>query len=555
MVPSVLPLLEAYDTGAREQAFHDVLELWRTTRQPRLGALVGVWGRELEPEADAPSRKDAFHACWMERASSGDPRWTGWLARELDRLVALPKGPLDSFRAGYVARRFAVLFERLAALDALPPDPRIAAGLLDVVRRGRFSAGYLDPQTLELYAPILHTLERSADRASAVEMRSLAEQPTARHVTTRAVLTRLLRSAADRCEARSITPVDGLEAVDARLPDDTASRRAAEATLARILEHPDDLGLRAVYADQLQELGDPRGAFIALQLAHTEDADRRARALLRQHKDAWMGPHLSQTFVQAVFQDGFLHAAHLARNAGASKQAWEEGPKDDRLATLRKLSRGSGNLRSYTRFISSPAARALEDVEIDRSAVLLALLGAPRPPPLTTARLGYRPARADLIRFRVLYPGLRSLTLEVTEREGAVDEVWRDLEVTGTLAGLSALRLQHQRYQREWKEAFVPAVLDRFASSGLDVLAAGAERGGYELHRDGTARLLVTHVAMFAEEVPMLLRYLRPGDRMRVRDAEGLLFEEELQRAKRLLEEAGVCVEVQTRGQQLIRAP
>lgn len=41
---------------------------------------------------------------------------------------------------------------------------------------------------------------------------------------------------------------------------------AASADLARVLASPDDLQLRQVLADTLQDTGDPRGTFISMQL-------------------------------------------------------------------------------------------------------------------------------------------------------------------------------------------------------------------------------------------------------------------------------------------------
>lgn len=65
-----------------------------------------------------------------------------------------------------------------------------------------------------------------------------------------------------------------------------------------ILDNPDDLGAYGVYADWLQEQGDPRGEFIAVQLI-LEDEERpaeerkhlqeRERELLQTHQEEWLG--------------------------------------------------------------------------------------------------------------------------------------------------------------------------------------------------------------------------------------------------------------------------
>jgi uncharacterized protein (TIGR02996 family) len=72
-------------------------------------------------------------------------------------------------------------------------------------------------------------------------------------------------------------------------------REAMEAALA---DEPDDLGAHMAYADLLTEQGDPRGEFIAVQLA-LEDPTRspderkklrqREEALLKKHEGEWLG--------------------------------------------------------------------------------------------------------------------------------------------------------------------------------------------------------------------------------------------------------------------------
>ena len=66
-----------------------------------------------------------------------------------------------------------------------------------------------------------------------------------------------------------------------------------DAFLQDIIEHPDDDGLRLIYADYLDERGDPRGDFFRVQcrLAKLPEDDlRRERELLGKHKEEWLGP-------------------------------------------------------------------------------------------------------------------------------------------------------------------------------------------------------------------------------------------------------------------------
>ena len=66
--------------------------------------------------------------------------------------------------------------------------------------------------------------------------------------------------------------------------------------LAAILANPDDKKARTIYADLLQDRGDPRGDFIALQCARADlaaddpragELDESIAALLKKHKKAW----------------------------------------------------------------------------------------------------------------------------------------------------------------------------------------------------------------------------------------------------------------------------
>lgn len=81
--------------------------------------------------------------------------------------------------------------------------------------------------------------------------------------------------------------------------------------LAAIYAAPDDLEPRRVYADWLQQQGDPRGEFIALQLARLEARGTaklfaRELELLSLHRSAWLGSLDAHVYRDgAVFEAGF----------------------------------------------------------------------------------------------------------------------------------------------------------------------------------------------------------------------------------------------------------
>lgn len=83
--------------------------------------------------------------------------------------------------------------------------------------------------------------------------------------------------------------------------------------------NPTDRALRSVLADVLVEAGDPRGEFIALQMAiadgtASDGAAKREAKLLATHADAWTGPLPDVVAESRRFERGFLVALH--RRAG-----------------------------------------------------------------------------------------------------------------------------------------------------------------------------------------------------------------------------------------------
>src|SRR5262245_35830763 len=87
-----------------------------------------------------------------------------------------------------------------------------------------------------------------------------------------------------------------------------------DAFLRAIADHPDDDGPRLVYADWLDERGDPRGEFIRTQceaerLPEFDDrrADLEARAddLLAAHEADWLGP-AAAVLADWEFRRGFV---------------------------------------------------------------------------------------------------------------------------------------------------------------------------------------------------------------------------------------------------------
>lgn len=93
--------------------------------------------------------------------------------------------------------------------------------------------------------------------------------------------------------------------------------------LQAIIENPDDDGLRLIYADWLEERGDPRGKFIRVQcqLAHLgsdapyrEELKKQETALLLEHEKTW-SLNLPDEELGWIFSRGFIESVMATRSS------------------------------------------------------------------------------------------------------------------------------------------------------------------------------------------------------------------------------------------------
>ena len=92
--------------------------------------------------------------------------------------------------------------------------------------------------------------------------------------------------------------------------------------LRAVIDHPDDDARRLVYADWLQQQGDPQGELIAIQiqLAHAAatvraELETRAKALLDAHGDAWTAG-LGGGISHVTYRRGLAYAARVTVSSG-----------------------------------------------------------------------------------------------------------------------------------------------------------------------------------------------------------------------------------------------
>jgi uncharacterized protein (TIGR02996 family) len=376
--------LQARTRGEIDAALALALDAWRRTRAPVVADALDALDREARAAFSAPRGRtsDEFHAGWMKLATA-EPTCSGvgWLAATFTRM--LPGDP-------YLGEKQPALMERVRALQPYLPDPRVARAFVDVVVAAPFHHGVV-PEA-QVYGPLLDAIAATRDLRCVEPLERVRRMPRAKTIGVRDYLAGALPRVIAALRAVQVSGGDDERAAwRALLPGSavTAAPRArtqedGPALLRRIRQDPRDDGARLVYADWLLERGDPHGELIVLQQRLTAgqasaQEQARARALLRDHRDALLGP-LALVLCNVVFERGFLARAELAQNAAAAAATWAQATGDERLATLVELRKGRGNSAHFRAFLTSPWTRGLEAMDVPLPSMLDALLdGDPRP--------------------------------------------------------------------------------------------------------------------------------------------------------------------------------
>jgi uncharacterized protein (TIGR02996 family) len=256
----------------------ELLEAWRTTRDPRIEAEIVRLGRGF---ARGMAPLPQLHGARLEK------QWHEILATapaaELDHLLDV-EWPLHQ---DFVR-------ERVRALARLPPDPRIARKVIGIARR---FAGYKLHGIYDVAAPVL-----------------------VRNVTT--WLRPWLDALYDAVNYREVSAaVNGLIRRGVGMAHDELAP-----LWAQVYAEPANLDHRSVLADALIARDDPRGEFIQLQLVTDPDeriAKRIAR-LWRIHRSEFIGPLPTIAEQHVEFANGFITAleAHLDCNGVLHRPEW-----------------------------------------------------------------------------------------------------------------------------------------------------------------------------------------------------------------------------------------
>jgi uncharacterized protein (TIGR02996 family) len=481
---------DALDAGAQDAALAAILDAWRVTRDPRIATLVDRIAEPISRPRIEHDRLPDRSRAWLEIARDKDPADVGRL------LAASWPGTWTE------AARW------MRALLRFPPDPRIAMALAEQIALQR----YRTPMASRYYSPLYDALVELGDVRTiplleteiarlpplAVANAFRVEAATIARIRTRD------RPPLDDAASQQLERLESRFAADAR--DDAARARSRADFLTAIYADPDDMALRQVFADWLQERGDPRGELIALQLAgdRTPAVRRREAKLLSDHGSAWAGI-LDRVLRKQdrVWDAGFVVGGVLAFDS--RRPQLPAGVEDPACATLRELELPY-ELRDEAltaRLLDLPWARRLRVLRwISPRAALFVLRGAPRPH-LRELRVAITPADDDLraaLRDSDAVPNLEHLRLSF-----AGD--WSELP---DLAWLRGRRLQ--RLTTHGNPEDLAAWLAR--TEGLDVTEVALELSSWRVvtTRAGQLRARIEPTARFpaTEELVHVLGVLDP---------------------------------------------
>lgn len=420
--------LQALWERSPDEALERALAAWRSCRAPALADLIGAWSARLANPEPSERTRAAFHERWLDAAASARVRDVPWLAQTVDHKVEMPD------RRIHLAPEPSMPLARARALRQLPADPRITTGLLQALRRARIPPRIeLDGTEVEpIYAGWVDQLVELRDVRALAELEDLLANPIAASATTRDLLARLLPPAIEALRAVEPEPAPDLPAPPAP--------QAPSTSLDAIYAAPHDLGLRAALADRLQEEGDPRGTFIALQLARDPQTLGQQRALLRAHRSAWLGEDLDAVLSNVELADGFLHAATMKKRP-VDDQTPARAALDHRLSTLAVLRVGNGYGHHLLQLLTSPHLRTLHTTEANKRHVLDAMTQR-EPLSIETLHLGFPIRDDDRVRLAALrdWPRLRRVHLPLNRGRFAAG--WAALERSRLLESLETLWIQ-----------------------------------------------------------------------------------------------------------------
>lgn len=297
----------ALDAGRDEDALEALLAAWRASPNVALAEVIELLGAKLDARRSRPAGKTVKdkEAAWHAMAGQGRAADLGGLLATIAEVA-----------------RAAPLEGRIAALAARPPDPRVAIKLATMIAEWPIpgSTGITSLQRA------LALIVACRDRRATAILEATVRQVTEEYGVSKQWIARALPQYLAQLHA---LPPDGeppallaraREAIAAAHLAAAPSATTASTLYANVYAHPDDDQARAVLADYLQQQGDPRGEFIALQLAGSKS--RREAALLRTHARDWLG-----ALEPVILKSGLKYERGFLARCGVKEPGWAVGRK------------------------------------------------------------------------------------------------------------------------------------------------------------------------------------------------------------------------------------
>ncbi len=260
-----------------------------------IAALVAEWQRS--PAVAVAEAVDAIDALAGGQAFTGNTK--AWLAAAKTSTRHVERGPLLRAIAGRTAADTCAC---LAAAKAWR-DPRLTHVLHELL----VTLPWAGRRSVATWRPVFELVAAHGDPRTR-ELATTLPQHWKVGDLQKWLTNRLGETVAAIAEVPTHRDADALRTLTARPPTKRAGAPANEAELlAAIYAQPDDDAPRLVYADWLQERGDPRGEFIALQLQPDKDAAmaKRERALLKPNAKRWLGPLAGALRGEVEYRRGF----------------------------------------------------------------------------------------------------------------------------------------------------------------------------------------------------------------------------------------------------------
>jgi uncharacterized protein (TIGR02996 family) len=307
MTPLEVELESALRAGSAASTAIALCRAWALVPSTRLAKLARAFSAQVHRASVPGANESEREAAWQELADREG-------AAALDTLLATPWGKKPKLASA-----------RLERFAKWGPDPRVVGHLLDLDTGARYptEAGrrfWVDAYELMLEWGSVEAAERIPKELKAATPLDLIRQ--------RALYEPLHARRAGRWPKEPVLGPEHLsllEQLEKRLAPTTQTR---DGLIAAVYAAPRDDGPRLVLADALTEQGDPRGEFIALQLAHARGELSMAKReqmqrLLSASGRAWYDGLDGQVDPVAVFHKGFLHEVSLAtRTPDPALPAW-----------------------------------------------------------------------------------------------------------------------------------------------------------------------------------------------------------------------------------------